>query len=151
MNVRTTLITLGSTAGAAALVAGTAGIAHAAVIHGNDSANTLKGTSGNDAIYGYGGNDSLHGYEGNDTLVGENNDDRIYGGAGRDYIKGGYGNDYIHAGPTYMDDTVYGGPGNDYVYWAGHPTGYIDCGSGYDTVSVIDKPRLVSCEKVVWR
>lgn len=139
MRTRTKLTAVALASTAALSVAVTA---HAATINGNDSANYLHGTDYADTINGYGGNDTIRAYGG---------DDRVDGGAGKDLLYGGLGNDYINNGWTYMDDVIYAGGGNDYIRWNGHPSGLIDCGGGYDTISVLDKPRTVSCEKVIWR
>jgi Ca2+-binding RTX toxin-like protein len=80
-----------------------AGVALAALIEGNDRANTLVGTPKGDAIYGYGGADRLEGRGGGDAL---------YLGGGSDEGYGERGDDYIGAVDGSVDD-IFCGPGAD--------------------------------------
>jgi hypothetical protein len=69
------------------------GSAIADQLHGNDSANVIKGMEGNDRIWGAGGNDTLMGGEGAERLYGDAGNDRLDGGAGQDKLYGGDGAD----------------------------------------------------------
>lgn len=113
---------------------------------------TLRGKPGND--------DELLGWHGSDTL---------YGGAGADVIWA----DHVGTGqPTTQWDHIWGGPGGDFVYSAkgrntirseggndavkiryGH--GFLDCGSGIDTVYVPrsrkSKWTIRNCERYEYR
>ena len=80
-----------------------AGVALAALIEGNDGANTLVGTPKGDAIYGYGGADRIEGRGGGDAL---------YLGGGSDKGYGERGDDYIGAVDG-TEDAIFCGPGSD--------------------------------------
>jgi Ca2+-binding RTX toxin-like protein len=80
-----------------------AGVALAALIEGNDGANTLVGTPKGDAIYGYGGADRIEGRAAGDAL---------YLGGGSDEGYGERGDDYIGAVDG-SEDAIYCGPGSD--------------------------------------
>ncbi len=80
-----------------------AGVALAALIEGNDGANTLVGTPKGDAIYGYGGADRIEGRGGGDAL-------RLGGGSDEGY--GERGDDYIRAVDG-TEDAIFCGPGSD--------------------------------------
>jgi Ca2+-binding RTX toxin-like protein len=80
-----------------------AGVALAALIEGNDGANTLVGTPRGDAIYGYGGADRIEGRGGGDAL-------RLGGGSDEGY--GERGDDYIRAVDG-SEDAIFCGPGSD--------------------------------------
>jgi Ca2+-binding RTX toxin-like protein len=80
-----------------------AGVALAALIEGDDGANTLVGTPKGDAIYGYGGADLIHARGGGDAL-------RLGGGSDEGY--GERGDDYIRAVDG-TEDTIFCGPGSD--------------------------------------
>ena len=80
-----------------------ASVALAALIKGNDGANTLVGTPRGDAIYGYGGADRIEGRGGGDAL---------YLGGGSDEGYGERGDDYIGAVDGSVDD-IHCGPGSD--------------------------------------
>ncbi|MBX9775397.1 MAG: M10 family metallopeptidase C-terminal domain-containing protein, partial [Xanthobacteraceae bacterium] len=66
----------------------------AALILGNDSANTLAGTSAADTLFGLAGDDMIDGGAGNDLIRGGDGTDRMDGGAGADVYDGGAGYDY---------------------------------------------------------
>ena len=77
-----------------------AGVALAALIKGNDGANTLVGTPKGDTIYGYGGADRIEGRGGGDALRLGGGSDEGYGERGDDYISAVDGTeDIIHCGP----------------------------------------------------
>jgi Ca2+-binding RTX toxin-like protein len=80
-----------------------AGVALAALIEGDDGANTLVGTPKGDAIYGYGGADRIEGRGGGDAL-------RLGGGSDEGY--GERGDDYIRAVDG-TEDAIFCGPGSD--------------------------------------
>ena len=82
-----------------------AGVALAALIEGNDRANTLVGTPKGDAIYGYGGADRIDA---------RGDDDALRLGGGRDKGYGERGEDYIRAVDESKDD-ISCGPGSDRV------------------------------------
>ena len=80
-----------------------AGVALAALIEGNDGANTLVGTPKGDAIYGYGGADRIEGRGGGDALRLGGGSDEGYGERGDDYIRSVDGS----------EDAIFCGPGSD--------------------------------------
>ena len=80
-----------------------AGVALAALIEGDDGANTLVGTPNGDAIYGYGGADRIEGRGGGDAL-------RLGGGSDEGY--GERGDDFIGAVDG-TEDAIFCGPGSD--------------------------------------
>jgi Ca2+-binding RTX toxin-like protein len=99
---------------------------------GNTGA-TLIGTDGNNMLLGGPGSDTIIAGPGSDILWGDrypepdnptNQTDRLYGGGGNDWIYASHGLNYI-----------YGGSGNDHIFaYFGH--GVIDCGRGYNVVTV---------------
>jgi Ca2+-binding RTX toxin-like protein len=127
---------------AAALVLGS-GVALAALVEGNNSANTLTGTNSADTIRAYGGNDlvwalsgrdRVYGGYGADQLYGNRYGDTIFGGKGTDRLYGGYGNDHIVS-----RDLNSRGIGQRDV---------VDCGLGYDTFAADFEDRVLSnCEE----
>ena len=80
-----------------------AGVALAALIEGNDRANTLVGTPKGDRIYGYGGADRIHARGGGDALRLGGGSDEGYGERGDDYIRSVDG----------TEDDIFCGPGSD--------------------------------------
>ena len=80
-----------------------ASVALAALIKGNDAANTLVGTPKGDTIYGYGGADRIEGRGGGDALRLGGGSDEGYGERGDDYIRSVDG----------TEDAIYCGPGSD--------------------------------------
>ena len=88
-----------------------------AVLHGNNTNNTIWAPAGNNTIYGWGGNDVLGGHNASDVIY------------------GGDGHDTIYAGDDGAGDTLYGGTGND-QYWVNGPEDVIveQPGQGIDTV-----------------
>jgi len=91
-------------------VNGSAVVASALNIRGNDGANVISGGNvygdiitaggGDDTLIGYAGNDHLWGDDGADHLEGGADDDMLDGGAGADVLIGGAGQD------TYFVDNV---------------------------------------------
>jgi len=136
---RTTLMFV---AMAAALVLGS-GVALAALVEGNNSANTLTGTNsadtirangGNDLVWALSGRDQVYGGYGADQLYGNRYGDTIFGGKGTDRLYGGYGNDHIVS-----QDLNSRGIGQRDV---------VDCGLGYDTFAADFEDRVLSnCEE----
>jgi Ca2+-binding RTX toxin-like protein len=98
-----------------------ASVALAALIEGDDGANTLVGTPRGDAIYGYGGADLIHARGGGDALYLGGGSDEGYGGDGGDTLRLGYGSDegYGERGDDYIravdgtEDAIFCGPGSD--------------------------------------
>ena len=89
-----------------------ASVALAALIEGDDGANTLVGTPRGDAIYGYGGADRIEGRGGGDALHLGGGSDEGYGGRGDDYIGAVDGSeDAISCGPG--SDRARANPGDD--------------------------------------
>jgi Ca2+-binding RTX toxin-like protein len=90
------------------------------------------GTDGNDMLLGGAGSDTIHGGPGNDIIWGDrhpspngaNQTDNLYGGMGNDWIYTSHGTNHVYAGPG--DDSVFA--------YFGHGT--IDCGSGYDVLTL---------------
>jgi RTX calcium-binding nonapeptide repeat (4 copies) len=80
-----------------------AGVALAALIKGNDGANTLVGTPKGDLIYGYGGADRIHVRGGKDALRLGGGSDEGYGDRGDDYMRSVDG----------TEDAIFCGPGSD--------------------------------------
>jgi Ca2+-binding RTX toxin-like protein len=100
-----------------------AGVAFAAVLTGNQNANTISGTSADDDITGAAGNDTLRGRAGNDTMFGDSGDDDMNGNAGTDHLQGGTGINTVNGGlgdadivsvvDGDSDDIAIGGAGNN--------------------------------------
>jgi Ca2+-binding RTX toxin-like protein len=100
-----------------------AGVAFAAVLTGNQNANTILGTSADDDITGAAGNDTLRGRVGNDTMFGDSGDDDMKGNMGTDNLQGGTGQNTVDGGAGDgdiinvvdgdSDDFPIGGDGND--------------------------------------
>ena len=119
------------------------GIALAALVEGNNSANTLTGTNSADTIRAFGGNDlvqalsgrdQIYGGYGADELYGNRYGDRIFGGKGTDRLYGGYGDDHIVS-----RDLNSRGIGQRDV---------VDCGPGFDTFAAdFDDRVLGNCEE----
>ena len=89
-----------------------ASVALAALIEGDDGANTLVGTPKGDAIYGYGGADRIDARGDGDTLHLGGSSDKGRGGRGDDYIRAVDGSkDHISCGPG--SDRVRANPGDN--------------------------------------
>jgi Ca2+-binding RTX toxin-like protein len=136
---RTTLMFV---AMAAALVLGS-GVALAALVEGNNSANTLTGTNSADTIRAYGGNDLVWALSGRDRVYGGYGADQLYGNRYGDTIFGGYG-----------QDRLYGGYGDDHIVSRDlNSSGIgqrdvVDCGPGYDTFAADFEDRVLgNCEE----
>ncbi|MET9495739.1 calcium-binding protein [Streptomyces sp. NPDC006552] len=113
----------------------------AAVVLGDDGADTVRATGGGAVVQGGIGDDtidadgdssSVSGGAGDDVirggaydqnLSGDDGDDEIHGGSGNDWLYGGKGNDRLYGESG--DDTLYGNSGNDVLYG----------GPGTDTLS----------------
>lgn len=93
---------------------------------GNDSLNA-SGQTEDGYLEGRGGNDTLNAGDGNDSLVGGDGNDVLYGREGNDTLDGGNGN-----------DTILGHGGDDVVYVDADDvsSGYIDGGTGTNTLYV---------------
>ncbi|GAA2293311.1 calcium-binding protein [Streptomyces kunmingensis] len=119
----------------------TISVGAAAVVLGDDGADTVRATGGgavvqggigNDTIDADGdgssvsggpGNDVIHGGADDQNLSGDDGNDRIHGGTGNDWLYGGKGDDILYGNSG--DDTLYGNSGNDALYG----------GPGRDTLS----------------
>ena len=78
-------------------------------------------------------------------MFGNDGDDQIEGGFGEDYVDGGAGNDSISG--TQDADRVAGGTGNDRIDAVDGAIDRIDCGEGFDIVSVDPNDVIVGgCE-----
>ena len=116
-----------------------AGVALAALIEGDDGANTLVGTPKGDAIYGYGGADRIEGRGGGDTL-------RL--GSGSDEGYGGGGGDRLHLGGG--SDEGYGKRGDDYINAVDGTEDAIFCGPGSDRARANPGDNVAEgCERII--
>ena len=103
----------------------------AAVIRGDDGANTIRaGHLGND-VFGGGGNDILYGGNKADWLFGEAGNDTLYAGSNANGLDGGDGN-LLHGGAG--DDTLWGGAGSDWLE-GGEGADQLDGGDGDDILA----------------
>ena len=107
----------------------------------------------NDGAAGEGDNvhtdvEGIYGAYGNDHLYGTDRRDQIDGGLGDDVIEGGAGDDTLSGNQG--SDTVNGGPGDDRLDGAESPhyeaADRLDCGDGFDYVSLDDLDTYTSCE-----
>ena len=136
---RTTLMFV---AMAVALVLGS-GVGLAALVEGNNSANTLTGTNSADTIRAYGGNDLVWALSGRDRVYGGYGADQLYGNRYGDKIIGGKGTDHLYGG--YGDDRLVG---RDLNSSGIGQRDVLDCGPGYDTfVADFDDRVLANCEE----
>jgi Ca2+-binding RTX toxin-like protein len=71
------------------------GSAHADILTGNISFNTIEGLDGDDDIFGLAENDTLLGGNDNDDVMGHEGNDTIDGGFGDDSLSGGEGIDTV--------------------------------------------------------
>jgi Ca2+-binding RTX toxin-like protein len=162
--IRKSLITSAGLIGAAALVAGTAGAAHAATLYGTAGSDTIQGTAyadtiyakagAADKVYGNNGNDYIDGGYGWDTLYGGNGNDVLKGGPDQDDFYGGYGADRIYVQGV-NDFIVSAGPDADTIYYtrSTEAATTLNCGTGTDTVRIYGSglaPMLSSCENVIY-
>jgi Ca2+-binding RTX toxin-like protein len=114
------------------------GVAWAATFIGTNGGNSIAGTGGADVLYGLGGYDVLESKGGPDELYGGAGRDELYGGPGRDYLVGG-------SGP---ENWLGRGRGSDTVEAADQEKDFIQCGAGYDVVSVDELDTAQKCEEV---
>jgi Ca2+-binding RTX toxin-like protein len=79
-------------------------------LHGNNSANVLKGSPGKDLIYAYGGADTLDGGAG---------DDLLHGGSGNDQLRDPVGGDadILYGGDDVDSSNLTDGDPNDRAYY----------------------------------
>ncbi|MFI7383504.1 calcium-binding protein [Streptomyces sp. NPDC049813] len=121
----------------------------AAVVLGDDGADTVRATGGGAVVQGGIGDDtidadgdssSVSGGAGDDlirggaydqNLSGDDGDDEIHGGPGNDWLYGGKGADLLYGDGG--DDTLYGNSGNDTLY-GGPGTDTLSGGPGTNTV-----------------
>jgi Ca2+-binding RTX toxin-like protein len=116
-----------------------AGVALAALIEGDDGANTLVGTRKGDAINGYGGADRIEGRGGGDTLRLGGGSDEGYGEDGGDALRLGYGS-----------DEGYGGRGDDNIGAVDGTEDAIFCGPGSDRVRANPGDNVAEgCERII--
>ena len=119
------------------------GVALAALVQGNDAANTLTATNRADTIHAYGGEDVVWALSGRDEIHGGYGADQLYGGRYGDTIYGGKGTDRLHGG--YGDDHIVG---RDLNSSGIGQRDVVDCGSGYDTFAAdFDDRVLNNCEE----
>jgi Ca2+-binding RTX toxin-like protein len=149
-------------------------------IVGTDLNDRLFGEAGPDTLIGGPGDDELWGNHlptgtgfGTDHLDGGPGDDTIFGGRVRNIILGGPGDDTLQNGIRW--NKVYGGPGNDEITGRGDGRGpnwyyggagddriaprskgpaLVDCGPGYDVVTIGFNREVRwrrDCEKVTTR
>ncbi len=123
--------------------------AGAAVVQGNDSANTIIGNSGENTVNGGAGGDTLRGNVGTNVLYGNADADLVYGNVGADALFGGQGGDSLYGGQgsdvirgnrdadslfgNVGDDVLYGNLGSDTLS-GGDGADQVTGGSGADTV-----------------
>ena len=80
-------------------------------------------------------------------MLGNDGNDQLDGGFGEDYVDGGAGDDTISG--TQDADRVSGGTGNDRIDAVDGAVDRIDCGEGFDIVSVDVNDVIVGgCEDV---
>ncbi|MFJ9035046.1 calcium-binding protein [Streptomyces sp. NPDC102406] len=117
------------TVGVAAVVLGDDGAdtVHAgggeAVVQGGLGNDTLDADGDSSSVAGGPGNDVIHGGADDQNLSGDDGNDQIHGGTGNDFLYGGKGDDILYGNSG--DDTLYGNSGNDKLYG----------GPGRDTLS----------------
>jgi len=116
-----------------------AGVALAALIEGDDGANTLVGTPKGDAIYGYGGADRIEGRGGGDALRLGGGSDEGYGGGGGDTLRLGYGS-----------DEGYGDRGDDLIGAVDGTEDAVFCGPGFDRARANPGDDVAEgCERII--
>ncbi|WP_306317034.1 MULTISPECIES: calcium-binding protein [unclassified Streptomyces] len=101
----------------------TIGVGRAAVVLGDDGADTVTAKGGgavvlggadNDTLTATGDGSSVSGGDGDDEIRGGAKDQNLAGDAGHDTIRAGAGNDHLDGGEG--DDILYGGKGDDTLY-----------------------------------
>jgi Ca2+-binding RTX toxin-like protein len=125
---------------------------------GTEDSDKIIGTSGDDRILAMGSRDRVFGEGGNDTVDGFGGNDFIYGGPdndggsdpgalnlegaeNNDTVYGGDGNDLIDAAnndTTGSRDRSIGGAGDDEILAADGNKDTINCGDGFDEVTMDD-------------
>lgn len=111
------------------------------IIQGTEERDTLGGGRGDGELWGYGGDDKLYAAIGNDTLS---------GGSGSDVLLGAWGNDTLSGGPG--SDQLFGRDGDDSIDDGDDDVGdIVDCGKGFDTVTVGAEDTVLGCEDVTTR
>lgn len=103
-------------------------------------------------LTGTGGDDELRGTNVSDRITGRGGDDDLYGRRGADSLTGGRGHDLIDTGPRdeVAQDFVAAGRGNDRIHAYNRPAArdVIDCGRGFDRVTVDAKDVFDGCNRV---
>jgi hypothetical protein len=135
--IATTILALGSLAGAGAAVASVPHDSWPPIdgqtwINKSDRSGVHHGTARNDELLGGHGNDTIIGHDGSDVIWG---DYKATGNTGAqvDRFRAGAGNDWVYGSHGW--NTVYAGSGNDTVrVWFGR--GYVNCGPGRDILYV---------------
>ena len=138
-------------------------------LRGTNGTDALEGNGGNDDLLGLGGTDALSGGKGRDALLGGNErapqggdkalkggpgGDAVLGGKGLDALSGGPGDDLLFEGGLFevqdqAQDALAGGDGRDAIDAHNKPASkdVIDCGRGFDRVSVDSKDITKNCER----
>jgi Ca2+-binding RTX toxin-like protein len=111
-------------------------------------AKSITGTSGSDDLEGTNRVDKIRGLEGRDYIAGEGGGDDLYGGRDKDEVRGANGRDYIDGG--HGSDHFYGGGKNDWLKAVDGERDRVNCGSGNDDKTYVDKIDRVNenCEDV---
>ena len=104
--------------------------AGAKILRGTPDGDRLVGGAKPDRLSGKPGDDSLSGRRGSDFLKGGKDDDTLVGGKGFDDLRGAAGDDAIRARDGEPD--------------------IIDCGEGFDTVTVdAVEDGVFDCEEII--
>ena len=111
---------------------------------GTKNADTLQGTPAGDRLRSLGGKDKLFGKGGADCLFGGRGADRLFGGPSRDTLAGGDGRDILKGGKG--KDKYGGGKGNDHILAADGVGEKINCGKGFDRVTIDTSDVVKHCE-----
>jgi Ca2+-binding RTX toxin-like protein len=101
--------------------------------HPDDENGIIKGTNRSDELLGGHGNDTIYGANSADVIWGDfkpccqpaRQHDRLHGGLGNDFIYSSHGT-----------NDITGGGGNDTIHAHWGRGGTIDCGAGYDVISL---------------
>lgn len=113
---------------------------------GTGGADVLQGTKAGDRLRGLAGKDKLLGKNGADCLFGGRGSDKLFGGKGRDTLAGGDGKDILKGGRG--KDKFGGGRGNDHISAADDVAEKINCGKGFDRVTLDPSDVAKNCEVV---
>jgi Ca2+-binding RTX toxin-like protein len=111
-----------------------------AVSTGDVLAGAVDWTATAGEMRGSGMGEVIHGTDGQDHIYGERGGDRIFGGEGADELYGGPG-----------QDLVFGGSGDDFIEAKDGLRDLVNCGAGYDVVSVDDEDVISGGCEVVYR